>query len=42
MARKGGFPVEEEDVLETVIRMLRTAGEVEAVSGYVPPPSKRD
>lgn len=32
MAREGGFPVDDEEVIETVARMHRTAGEVEAAA----------
>jgi hypothetical protein len=32
MAREGGFPVDDEDVIETVARMLRTTGEGEAAA----------
>ncbi len=32
MARAGGFPVDDEEVLETVARMLRSAGDVEPAS----------
>ncbi len=32
MARNGGFPVDDEDVVETVARLLRTCGETEAAA----------
>lgn len=32
MSRQGGFPVDDEDVIETVLRMLRAEGETRAVA----------
>ena len=32
MSRQGGFPVDDEDVIETVLRMLRAQGETQAAT----------
>ena len=32
MSRKGGFPADDEDIVETVVRMLRAEGETQAVA----------